>query len=312
MKVLIFANSSLFIKIVSGLLSHAQLSGIIIPDVVNHDLLRTIEYAADQQIPLLKVSAADLQESTAVASWIAATGCTSAMVLTFPFKIPAHILNIPEKGIFNVHYSKLPSYKGADPLFWQLKNGEKQVALTVHQMTEKFDDGPIIFSGELALLPGENYGLVKTRLTMLLQHNLENIFQNISSGKYIEANPLLKTSYYKRPQADELTINWEKQSAEEIENLVNATNPIYNGATTSLNGLLIRVLEVSGVDGGFEPGTIMPGTIFHIDPHHGPMVLTADKQLILLNVIETESGVFSGKKFCAMGLKQGDRFLNLN
>lgn len=312
MKVLVFTNSSLFVKIASGLLSHAQLAGIIIPDMLNHDLLSTIEYAADQQIPLLKVSAADLQENTAVASWIAATNCSTAMVLTFPFKIPAPILNIPEKGFYNVHYSKLPSYKGADPLFWQLKNGEQQVALTVHRMTEKFDDGPIIFSQGLALLPGENYGLAKTRLTMLLQHNLENILQNISSGKYIEVSPLLKTSYYKRPQADELTINWEKQSAQEIENLVNATNPMYNGATTYLNGLLIRVLEVSGVDGGFDPGTIMPGTIFHIDPHHGPMVLTADKQLILLNVIETESGVFSGKKFCAMGLKLGDRFLNLN
>jgi methionyl-tRNA formyltransferase len=232
--------------------------------------------------------------------------------MTFPFKIPERMLNIPEKGTFNVHYSKLPSYKGAAPLFWQLKNGLKEVSLTIHKMTRQFDEGPIVFSKEMALLPGENYGLVKARLTLLLLHNFEEIFHHISTGEYMEADPLTEVSYYKHPQSDDLTINWEKHSATEVENLVNAANPIYNGAITYLSGQLIRILEVSGVDGGFEPGTILPGTIFHIDPNHGPMVLTADKQLLLLNIIATEHGVFSGKKICAIGLNQGDKFVTLN
>ncbi|MFA4867118.1 MAG: formyltransferase family protein [Pedobacter sp.] len=312
MKILIFTNSSLFVKIVSELVKHAQLVGIVIPEMENHDLFSTIEYADNQSVPLLKVSDADLQETDKVDSFILNTGCSVSLVMTFPFKLPERILNISGKGMFNVHFSKLPSYKGADPLFWQLKNGLKEVSLSIHKMTSEFDEGPISFSKELLLFPGENYGLVKTRLALLMLNNLREILQNILTGKYIAVTSSVRNSYYKRPRVEDLTINWEKQSAQEIENLVNAANPIYNGAITYLQGQQIQVLEVSGVDGAFEPGTILPGTIFHIDQYHGPMVYTADRQLLLLNVVATENGVFSGKKLCAMGLKQGDVFKNLN
>lgn len=312
MKILVFTNSSLFVKIVSELVSHVQVVGIVIPEVENHDLLSTIEYADHQNIPLLKVSNSDLQKTNKVDSFILNTGCCTGMVMTFPFKIPEHTLDIPEKGMFNVHYSKLPSYKGADPLFWQLKNGLKEVSLSIHKMTSEFDEGPIFFSRELLLFPGENYGLAKTRLALLMLDNLKEILDNILTGKYITFTSSVQNSYYKRPQVEDLTINWEKQSAQEIENLVNAANPVYNGAITYLQGQPIQVLEVSGVDGTFEPGITPPGTIFHIDQYHGPMVLTADKQLLLLNIIATENGIFSGKKLCAIGLKQGDMFRNLN
>jgi methionyl-tRNA formyltransferase len=312
MKILIFANSSLFVKTVTGILDHIQVVGIIIPDTSNNDLLSTVEYAEAQQIPLLKVSAADLKKGREVNSWILATGCNAALVMTFPFKIPESILNIPEKGVFNVHYSMLPAYKGPDPVFWQLKNGLKEIGLSIHKVTDILDEGPLVFRKAMVLMPGENYGLAAVRLTLLLSQSLDEIFQNILAEKYFAAESEIQTSYFKRPQVDDLTINWEQQSAVEIENLVNAANPRYNGAISYLNEQPVRILEVSGVDGKFEPGTVVPGTVFHIDPHHGPMVLTVDKQLLLFNIVETENGIFSGKKWCAMGLKQGDKFVSLN
>jgi methionyl-tRNA formyltransferase len=312
MKILIFTNSSLFVKTVAGMVGHLQVVGIIIPDTSNYDLLSTVEYAEAQQIPLLKVSDADLKKNHEVNSWISETGCNAAFVMTFPFKIPDGILNIPEKGVFNVHYSMLPAYKGSDPVFWQLKNGMKEIGLSIHKMTNILDDGPLVFRKGMVLMPGENYGLAATRLTLLLSQYLSEIFQSILLGKYITVDSATQASYFKRPQAADLTISWEQQPAAEIENLVNAANPKYNGAITYLNGQPIRILEISGVDVKFDPGTVIPGTVFHVDPHHGPLVLTADKQLLLFNIVETENGIFSGKKLCAMGLKQGDRFVNLN
>lgn len=144
-----------------------QVVGIIIPDTSNYDLLSTVEYAEIHQIPLLKVGAADLKGKE-VASWILATGCQAALVMTFPFKVPENILNIPEKGVFNVHYSMLPAYQGPDPVFWQLKNGLKETGLSIHKMTGVLDDGPLVFSKSMALMPGENYGLAVARLTLLL------------------------------------------------------------------------------------------------------------------------------------------------
>lgn len=312
MKIIIFTSSSLFVKTVSGLTSHCEIAGIVIPEDFNYDLTGTIDYAETNKIPLLRVNKTDLQNLGNLASWMSGLHASAALVMTFPFKIPEHILTIPEKGIFNVHFSKLPAYKGSAPLFWQLKNGEPQSCLTVHQMTTELDEGPVIFSQDMPLMAGENYGIAKARLTHLLTQNLGKITQAIATNQQHSSTETTKESFFLSPELDDLTIKWNQQTAQEIENLVNAANPLYNGAITSMNGQQFRILEVSLVSGEFTPGATLPGTVFHVDPHHGPMVLTTDQKLLLINIIETPEGVFSGKKICAMGLKAGDHFLNLN
>jgi len=312
MKIIIFTSSSLFVKTVSGLTSHCEIAGIVIPEDFNYDLTGTIDYAETNKIPLLRVNKTDLQNLGNLASWMSGLHASAALVMTFPFKIPEHILTIPEKGIFNVHFSKLPAYKGSAPLFWQLKNGEPQSCLTVHQMTAQLDEGPVVFSQDMPLMAGENYGIAKARLTHLLTQNLGKITQAIATNQQHQSTETAEESFFTSPELDDLTIKWNQQTAQEIENLVNAANPLYNGAITSMNGQQFRILEVSLVTGEFTPGTTLPGTVFHVDPHHGPMVLTTDQKLLLINIIETPEGVFSGKKICAMGLKAGDHFLNLN
>ncbi|WP_342330292.1 formyltransferase family protein [Pedobacter sp. FW305-3-2-15-E-R2A2] len=312
MKIIIFTSSSLFVKTVSGLTSHCVLAGIVIPEDYNYDLSGTIQYAETNNIPLLRINKDDLQTEGKLASWMSALQAAAALVMTFPFKIPEHILTLPEKGIFNVHFSKLPAYKGSAPLFWQLKNGESQSCLTVHQMTPSLDEGPVVFSQDMPFMSGENYGIAKARLTQLLAQNLGKIIQAIAAGKYNQPLETTGESFFKSPEISDLTIQWNEQTAEEIENLVNAANPLYNGAITTMNGQELRILEVSQMNVEFNPGTTLPGTVFHVDPHHGPIVLTTDQKLLLINILETPEGIFSGKKICAMGLKAGDQFLNLN
>jgi methionyl-tRNA formyltransferase len=54
------------------------------------------------------------------------------------------LLNAPQKGSINYHTALLPKYRGRQPLFWALLNGEKEVGISVHEMDEKLDNGPII------------------------------------------------------------------------------------------------------------------------------------------------------------------------
>lgn len=312
MKIIIFTSSSLFVKTVPGLPAHCILAGIVIPEDDNYDLSATVQYAETNNIPLLKINKNDLQTEGKLTSWMSDLHAAAALVMTFPFKIPEHVLTLPEKGIFNVHFSKLPAYKGSAPLFWQLKNGESQSCLTVHRMTTELDEGPVVFSQDMPFMSGENYGIAKARLTQLLTINLGKIIQAIATEKY--GQPLENTaeSFFKSPEISDLTIQWNQQTAQEIENLVNAANPLYNGAVTMMNGQELRILEVSPMNVEFNPGATPPGTVFHVDPHHGPIVMTTDRKLLLINILETPEGIFSGKKICAMGLKAGDQFLNLN
>ena len=54
------------------------------------------------------------------------------------------ILNAPKKGCINYHTALLPKYRGRQPLFWALLNGEKEIGISIHEMDEKLDNGPII------------------------------------------------------------------------------------------------------------------------------------------------------------------------
>jgi methionyl-tRNA formyltransferase len=58
------------------------------------------------------------------------------------FKEP--VLAAPRKGCINYHSALLPRYRGRQPLFWALLNGEREVGVTVHEMDTQLDNGPIL------------------------------------------------------------------------------------------------------------------------------------------------------------------------
>lgn len=65
--------------------------------------------------------------------------------------IKSEILNATKYGVFNVHSSLLPNYKGLMPTFWVLKNNENITGVTLYKLTEGIDDGPIIASDEFEI-----------------------------------------------------------------------------------------------------------------------------------------------------------------
>lgn len=46
--------------------------------------------------------------------------------------------------ILNLHHGPLPKYRGILPINWALKNKEIKHGVTIHEITEGIDDGPII------------------------------------------------------------------------------------------------------------------------------------------------------------------------
>jgi len=68
--------------------------------------------------------------------------------------IPKEILGIPAHNTLNIHPSLLPKYRGSSPLQAQILNGDKEVGVSIMQIDEKVDHGPIVRQKEISL---ENY-----------------------------------------------------------------------------------------------------------------------------------------------------------
>jgi len=64
--------------------------------------------------------------------------------ISCPQRIKKKILLLPTLGAVNIHSSLLPAYAGLAPYFWVLAQGERETGISVHTMTEAFDEGNIL------------------------------------------------------------------------------------------------------------------------------------------------------------------------
>ncbi len=226
-------------------------------------------------------------------------------------KLPVTLFDIPKFGFYNVHFSLLPKYRGNAPVFWQIKNGEETGGITIHKMAEEYDTGPMLMQQPVVISAGENLGLYTTRLgaesAALISKAIEKL--NTTGDSLLLEQDESAASHYPRVDADAMKIDWEKQSAKEIENLVNACNPENGGAITSLRGQPFRILEVNLAQLN-APGAYAPGTVVHSDMNYGVFVACRDAQYLRLNVIQIPEGIMSGFKLPALGIAAGERFEN--
>lgn len=86
------------------------------------------------------------------------------LVACFPYKLPAAVFEQPKIAAVNLHPSLLPAYRGPQPLFWQLRNGEMKMGITLHLISEELDAGDIIIQSEVPLRAGMRGRAIETRL----------------------------------------------------------------------------------------------------------------------------------------------------
>ena len=73
------------------------------------------------------------------------------IVASYGLIIPQLALDIPTRGALNVHPSLLPKYRGASPVRTQILADDRAVGVSIMQMDEKMDHGPIVAQGTVEL-----------------------------------------------------------------------------------------------------------------------------------------------------------------
>ncbi|MCD5381125.1 MAG: methionyl-tRNA formyltransferase [Candidatus Pacebacteria bacterium] len=74
------------------------------------------------------------------------------VVVAYNFILPKWLLDIPERGVVNVHPSLLPKLRGSSPIRTAIKdNLPEDVGVTIMLLDEKMDEGPTLEQEELPL-----------------------------------------------------------------------------------------------------------------------------------------------------------------
>lgn len=305
MKIVFFTNQITALPLLGYFNEKGWLKAVVYPDKNVTGSHQLEEFCVFKNIPFDYIGKKEL--STLVTNLFNTTEPDLAIMFGFPYRIPEYLITRSRLGFYNIHFSILPTYRGPDPVFWQIKNGESLGGVSIHRIDNDWDTGPVIIQQQIPFIPGENWGICNSRYSAVaidLMIQLVDKLQRDEPINTIEVNKALP-SYYPKPTADDLTINWEEYSAQQIENLVNAANPIYLGAGTAFQQQPLRILEVSPADGASFPDAVA-GEVVHYD-HSGLYIQCADRNLIRINVALFHNTFFSGFKLGMMGLQKGTK-----
>ncbi len=88
------------------------------------------------------------------------------VVVAYGKILPRRVLDTGPLGAVNVHFSLLPAYRGAAPVQWTLAEGNTSTGVTTMLMNERLDEGDILLTEELAILPGEHAPALTARLAV--------------------------------------------------------------------------------------------------------------------------------------------------
>ncbi|MBP9710698.1 MAG: methionyl-tRNA formyltransferase [Candidatus Pacebacteria bacterium] len=77
------------------------------------------------------------------------------LVAAYNKLIPNAILNIPQKGSLNVHPSLLPKFRGPSPALSAVLADERTTGVSVMQMSDKMDAGPVVAQARIELEESE-------------------------------------------------------------------------------------------------------------------------------------------------------------
>jgi methionyl-tRNA formyltransferase len=291
--------------------SHTFLKGMVIPAESNESRERLHMIGEQLNVPVTRAGKEDLSNGTK--AWLESIKPDAAFVFTFPYKIPGRLLSIPEHGFYNFHPGLLPAYRGIEPIFWQIRNGEKQGGITVIKMDEGFDTGEVVHTEKLDITPLDTYGMHLSKLAAIGANPLKIMMDRLLTGRLKQTRENQSDAKIyperKRPVFEDLIIDWENYSADRIDSLVRAANPACNGAVTSLRGVPFSVFEVSVMDSRKPAADIKPGTVMTADNTNGLTVATQDNQLIKINLVNSPDGLFSGERFTLIyGVKPGEVF----
>ena len=112
--------------------------------------------------------------------------------------------NFKSKKLFNLHFSLLPKYRGCHTNFVQLYNGEKYSGVTLHEIDNSIDGGPIISQMKFKIRRNhtaqENYIRLMNTAGKLFKYKIEDIIYNNYKSK--PQDEKLAGKYYDRNSVD--------------------------------------------------------------------------------------------------------------
>jgi methionyl-tRNA formyltransferase len=182
-----------------------------------------------------------------------------AIVAAYGLILPKVILDAPRYGCINIHASLLPRWRGASPIQRAVWAGDVESGITIMQMEEGLDTGPMISMQSVSMDHKTTSLSLHDALSTLGGHMIVPVLDRL-----VESGGLEKTSqdnalsnYAAMLHKDDGRIDWV-QSAILIDRQIRALNPWPGVWAMTASGKRLKILSAVPCDDIFgTPGEIM-------------------------------------------------------
>ena len=255
--------------------------------------------ALDAGLPVLQP---ERGRDPALPGQLAALAADIGVSCAFGLLLPPAVLAAFPRGIINLHFSKLPAYRGAAPVQRALLDGAEVTGVCTFLIDEGMDTGPLLACLEMPVLPEEDAGSLTGRLAEIGAQLVVSTLNGIERGS-CRPRPQPRRGVSLAPKVDpaEARLDFTAPAAR-VVNAVRAFTPS-PGAWTTFRGRRLKVaraaLAPEGSALGLEPGRL------HVGGWGRLLVGTGDGAVELVTVQPEGRRPMAGEEF-ARGARLGE------
>jgi methionyl-tRNA formyltransferase len=180
------------------------------------------------------------------------------IVAAYGLILPPSILAIPRLGCLNIHASMLPRWRGAAPIHRAIEAGDIETGITIMQMDQGLDTGPMLLAEALTIADQDTTGSLHDRLAELGGRMIVEALQRLDSGALAaHAQPETDITYAAKIRKDEALLDFA-EPATLLARRIRAFNPA-PGAVAIINDTAIKLwhAEVVSRDSAARSGEIL-------------------------------------------------------
>lgn len=217
------------------------------------------KWAEERALPILKTdSLSDLD--------IDFSQFDCVVVIAFGAFVPESLLDAPRHGWLNVHFSLLPTWRGAAPVQYALMHGDETTGASIFRIDKGMDTGPLLTQLVTDIAPHETSGSLLDRLA---QESVVLLLQTLSG---LEAGAIRLTeqqnydvSYAPKLSTSDARIDWALPGLV-IERRIRAMAPAPGAWTVDQTNDSER-FKVGPVQLRTDVTTLTPGQVVSVDGH---------------------------------------------
>jgi methionyl-tRNA formyltransferase len=194
------------------------------------------------------------------------------IVAAYGLILPRSVLDIPRLGCINIHASLLPRWRGAAPIHRAIEAGDAETGVTIMQMEEGLDTGPMLSMQALPIAADDTTASLHDKLALLGGEMIVAALDRLQHGQLpATPQPDAGANYAAKVAKVEAALDFQ-QPAAVLARKIRAFNP-FPGASAQFGEVTVKLWQAQALPAS---ASAAPGTVLAASAQDGVQIACGD------------------------------------